>query len=73
MRIIFESDDPCHGRLVFNTDWSFSKKILDLIWDDMTIESLKRIVEDEAKEKRISREFLEEQLKEDKKKRLKNK
>lgn len=41
MKIIFKSDGPCHGELIFDTDWTFAKKILDIIWEELTINTLK--------------------------------
>ena len=37
MKIIFDSEEKCHGRIIFDTDWTYAKKIIDMIWNDMTI------------------------------------
>lgn len=42
MKIVFHSDEKSHGTLVFDTDWTFAKKILDMIWKEITIEAFDR-------------------------------
>jgi len=47
MKIIFQSDDNCHGTLIFDTDWTLAKRVLDMIWADMTIDAFNSRIEKE--------------------------
>jgi len=40
VQIIFESEYPSHNRIVVKSDWTFAKKILEMVWNDMTIQAL---------------------------------
>lgn len=53
MKIIF-SEEGCGYVLVFNTDWTFAKKILEICWNEITIESFhKNIERDEERKKSV--------------------
>ena len=47
MKIIFQEED-CGYNLVFNTDWTFCKKILDLCWKEITWENFYRKIEQDT-------------------------
>ena len=50
MKIIIESEYPSHNRIIIDTDITFAKKIMDLIWKEITIESLNRTISFKEKE-----------------------
>ena len=51
MRIIFESEQPTHNRIIVDTDWTFAKKLLDIVFDDMTEKAFfRQLSEDNKKE-----------------------
>ena len=46
MRIIFKEPD-CGYEMIFNTDWTFGKRILEICWKEMTFENFCRKTERE--------------------------
>ena len=46
MKIIFAFDDTGE-RLVYDCGWSTAKKLLDLIWEELTIKSFDKKVEEQ--------------------------
>lgn len=49
MKIIFKSEDVSHVDIIISTDWSFARKILDIIWSEMTIDTFNRKIDEENK------------------------
>ena len=48
MKITFQ-DENCGYRMIFVTDWTFGRRILEICWQEMTLETFKRMVDKDNK------------------------